>query len=184
MDNLNRRDFVAALGSVGSLWLLSDSDALTAATDHAHQQAGAQTPKLLVLSRIIPTDKTPGAHEAGVVYFIDKSLTTFARDQAPMIAESLKKLSDDVAAKFPGQTKFSALTTAQQDEFLKSIEQTPFFGNMRFATIAGMFSLPTHGGNRNYVGWKLVGQVLMQDNKPPFGWYDEPRNKRALMGDE
>ena len=100
-----------------------------------------------------------------------------------MIAESLKKLSDDVAAKFPGQTRFSALTTAQQDEFLKSIEQTPFFGNMRFATIAGMFSLPTHGGNRNYVGWKLVGQDLMQDNKPPFGWYDQPKNKRALMGD-
>jgi gluconate 2-dehydrogenase gamma chain len=135
-----------------------------------------------ITSRIIPTDSTPGAHEAGVVYFIDKSLTTFAKGQAPMIMESLKTLGDDVAAKFPGQTRFSALTTAQQDEFLKSIEQTPFFGNMRFATIAGMLSLPTHGGNRNYVGWKLVGQDLMQDYKPPFGWYDQPKNKRALMG--
>jgi gluconate 2-dehydrogenase gamma chain len=195
-DFLSRRDFVGAVGSIGGFWLLSDPAALLAATDHAHQQAAAQTPKLLFLSpaqareidavtsRIIPTDDRPGAHEAGIVYFVDKSLTTFAKEQAPAITEGLKKLADDVSAKYPGQTKFSALTVAQQDELLKSMEQTAFFGTMRFVTIAGMFALPTYGGNRNYAGWKLVGQDLTQDYKPPFGWYDEPKNKRALMQGE
>ena len=31
-----------------------------------------------IAARIIPTDDTPGAREAGVIYFIDRSLVTFA----------------------------------------------------------------------------------------------------------
>src|SRR5437016_11109722 len=30
---------------------------------------------------IFPSDETPGAHEAGVVYFIDRALTTFGIDE-------------------------------------------------------------------------------------------------------
>jgi hypothetical protein len=96
--------------------------------------------------------------------------------------EGLAKLAQDVGAKFPGQTRLSALTPAQQDDVLKSIEETPFFGAVRFATIAGMFSLPSHGGNRDWVGWKLVGQESALEFKAPFGWYDRPANRRALLG--
>ena len=91
-------------------------------------------------------------------------------------------MSRDVGAKFLGQTKLSALTPAQQDEVLKSIERTPFFGVMRFATIAGMFSLPTHGGNKDFAGWKLVGQEPAMEFKSPFSWYDQPANRRSLLG--
>ena len=193
-DELTRREFVAALGSIGALWLVGNDQERRAAIDHAHQQGAAAQPKLVlftkeqaddvdaIASRIVPTDDTPGAHEAGVVFFIDKSLTTWAKDQQPMFLEGLKKLSSDVGAKFPGQTSFSALTPAQQDEVLKSIEQTPFFGMMRFATLAGMFSLPSHGGNKDFVGWKLVGQVEAMEFKSPFSCYDQPANRRALLG--
>ena len=135
-------------------------------------------------SRIIPTDDTPGAREAGVVYFIDRGLATWARDQAPGFTEGLTKLQRDVGAKFRGQTRLSALTPAEQDEVLKSIENTRFFGQMRFATIAGMFSLPSYGGNREFAGWKLVGQESALEFKAPFGWYDQPANRRALLGDD
>jgi len=190
----SRRDFVAAVGSVGAAWLLADEKAVNDALAHAAHQVKQAQPTFAVFtreqaaeieafaSRIIPTDDTPGAREAGVVYFIDRSLATVAKDQLPAFTEGLAKLSKDVGAKFRGQTKLSALTPAQQDEVLRSIEQTPFFGMMRFATLAGMFSLPTHGGNRDFVGWKLVGQQDAMEFKAPFGWYDEPANRRALLG--
>ena len=193
-DAFSRRDFVAAVGSIGAIWLLADSRERSAAADHAMHQVRQATPRLTTLtpaqaaeleafaSRIIPTDDTPGAREAGVIYFIDRSLSTFAKDQLPAITEGLVKLEKDVAAKFPGQTRLSALTPAQQDEVLKSIEETPFFGQMRFATLAGMFSLPTYGGNRDFVGWKLVGQEPAMEFKAPFGWYDQPANRRSLLG--
>jgi gluconate 2-dehydrogenase gamma chain len=133
-------------------------------------------------SRIIPTDNTPGAREAGVVFYIDRALSTWAKGQVPAFTEGLTKLEKDVGAKYPGQTRLSALTPDQQDEVLKSIEETPFFGMMRFATLSGMFTLPTYGGNRDFVGWKLVGQEGAMEFKAPFGWYDLPANRRALLG--
>ena len=193
-EEFTRREFVAALGSIGALWLVGSDQEHRAARDHAHQQAGSQqgtftffSPEQAadvdaVASRIIPTDDTPGAREAGVVYFIDKSLSTFAKEQQPFFVEGLKKLATDVSAKFPNETRFSALSPSQQDEVLKSIEQTPFFQNIRFATIAGMLALPEYGGNKDFIGWKLVGESIENDLKPPFGWYDRPENRRALLG--
>lgn len=193
-DSFSRRDFVAAVGSAGAAWLLAGARERGEAVAHAAHQVTQAQPVLSVLtraeaaeveafaSRIIPSDDTPGAREAGVVYFIDRSLATWAKDQLPGFRAGLTKLAKDVGAKFRGQTRLSALTPVQQDEVLRSIEQTPFFGQMRFATISGMFSLPTHGGNRDYVGWKLVGQEDGMDFKAPFGWYDQPANRRALLG--
>ena len=37
-----------------------------------------------IAARIIPTDELPGATEAGVVYFIDRALKTFASDNLPL----------------------------------------------------------------------------------------------------
>ena len=193
-DTFSRRDFVATVGSIGAVWLLADAAERGEAVAHAAHQATQAQPTLTVFtpeqaaeveafaSRIIPSDGTPGAREAGVVYFIDRGLSTWAKDQKPQFMEGLAKLQRDVGGKFRGQTRLSALTPAQQDEVLRSIENTPFFGNMRFATLSGMFSLPSHGGNRDFVGWKLVGQESALEFKAPFGWYDQPANRRALLG--
>jgi len=193
-DSFSRRDFVATVGSLGAVWLLADATDRGEAVAHAAHQITQPQPTLAVFtreqaveveaftSRIIPTDDTPGAREAGVVYFIDRGLSTWAKDQRPVVMEGLAKLPRDVGAKFRGQTRLSALSPAQQDEVLKSIEQTPFFGLMRFATIAGMFSLPSYGGNRDFAGWRLVGQESALEFKAPFGWYDQPANRRALLG--
>ncbi len=193
-DALSRRDFVATLGSAGAVWLLADVTVREDAAAHAAHQVTQAQPALAVFtreqateieaiaSRIIPTDDTPGAREAGVIYFIDRSLATWAKDQLPVFTEGLTRLPKDVETRFAGQSRFSALAPAQQDEVLKSIEQTPFFGTMRFATLAGMFSLPTHGGNRDFVGWKLMGQENAMEFTPPFGWYDTPANRRAMLG--
>ena len=193
-DSFSRREFVATVGSLGAVWLLADATERGEAIAHAAHQVTQAQPTLSVFtreqaaeveafaSRIIPTDDTPGAREAGVVYFIDRGLSTWAKEQRQAFTEGLAKLERDVGAKFRGQTRLSALTPAQQDEVLKSIENTPFFGLMRFSTLAGMFSLPSHGGNRDFAGWKLVGQESAMEFKAPFGWYDQPANRRSLLG--
>lgn len=135
-----------------------------------------------VAARIIPSDGSPGAREAGVVWFIDFALTSFAADQAGVLTEGLVQLQKDVAALHPGQRTFASLTDAQQDALLTRMENTEFFGSMRFATIAGMFALPKYGGNANYIGWELIGQEHVFEFTPPFGWYDHPDNQQALLG--
>jgi hypothetical protein len=35
-----------------------------------------------------------------------------------------------------------------------------------------MFSNPSYGGNRDEVGWKLIGFEAPHPWQPPFGYYD------------
>jgi gluconate 2-dehydrogenase gamma chain len=60
----------------------------------------------------------------------------------------------------------------QQDEILHDIESTPFFQAIRFDTIVGTFALPSWGGNRDYMGWHLLGFEHQMRFQPPFGYYD------------
>lgn len=185
---------MASAGAFGALWLAASPRERLAAAEHAHRQVQSPQPALMffsreqaaeveaIASRIIPTTDTPGAREAGVVYFIDRSLVTWGKEQAPVFTEGLRKLTEEVAKRFSGESRLSALSEARQDEVLRALEETPFFGSMRFATIAGMFALPSHGGNRDFVGWTLIGQDRVLDFKPPFSWYDVPANRRALLG--
>src|ERR1700721_2864649 len=94
VSDLSRRSFLLRAGGGASALLLSAHwPAMVGAAERARAAAHSATPpKLLffspeqakqidaITSRIIPTDDLPGAHEAGVVYFIDQALTTFAID--------------------------------------------------------------------------------------------------------
>ncbi len=78
-------------GAAGAAWLTAQWPGILAAAQHAHAAAKANpAPAFEVLtpeeakeiealsSTIIPSDELPGAREAGVVYFIDRALKTFA----------------------------------------------------------------------------------------------------------
>ena len=98
-------------------------------------------------SRILPSaDGRPGARDAGVVYFIDKSLSTFNRAQKKVYANGVKDLDRRATRKWKGAPGFAALTPEQQDELVTDIEKTPFFQAVRFDTIVGTFALPEWGG--------------------------------------
>ncbi len=124
-----------------------------------------------IAARIIPTDETPGATEAGVIYFIDNILGTSRTEALEPMRAGLASLQASAQSTY-GSASFSALTPEQQDALLVSIEETEFFGTMRYMTIAGMFSLPEYGGNRDYAGWKLIGFEHKHVWSPPFGFYD------------
>src|ERR1700739_1777834 len=124
------------------------------------------------VARIFPSDDAgPGAHEAGVVIFIDRQLAgPWGRDARRYTHEPFE---DGLAAEFGYQGKasprdvyrqglkdlagFDAPTPAQQDEKLKQIESSVFFTLLRRNTIEGMFCDPLHGGNVDMVGWQLIG---------------------------
>lgn len=135
-----------------------------------------------IASRIIPTDDQPGATEAGVVFFIDRAMTGFSKEQAPLFDAGLADLAKGVQKQHGATATFASLTAEQQDATLKGMEKSEFFGAMRFATIAGFLSLPKYGGNKDYIGWKMIGQQHTLEHKPPFGWYDTPENQQALLG--
>jgi gluconate 2-dehydrogenase gamma chain len=73
---------------------------------------------------------------------------------------------DENARKLRG-APFADLTNAQQDELLEQAEHgkldfgplpsNTFFASLVDVTMEGFFSDPIHGGNRNKIGWKLVG---------------------------
>lgn len=187
----SRRDFVTALAGVGAAWIVSDWIAVESALAHA-SQAVSQQPAApfavltaqeaedlgAVCERIMPSDDTPGAREAGVIYFIDKSLQTFNKDALPFARAGLKDLNKRAAKRKAGM-RFSQLGPAEQDALLKEIENTEFFGGARFLTMVGMFANPSWGGNRDNVGWKLLGFEPHAAHKPPFGYYDAQAAKEG-----
>lgn len=184
-DQVSRRAFLAAAGAVGATWLFADPEQLQAALAHARSAVLERPPYRFdvltpeqaadleaICMRIFPSDGSPGAKEAGVIHFIDKALGTFAAPQKDFVLNGLADVNKKVGVKWPGTTSFSALTPEQQDEYLKSVEQTPFFGQTRFACCVGMFGNPSYGGNRDEVGWKLLGFESHGIYEPPFGFYD------------
>ena len=110
-----------------------------------------------VAAQIIPTDDTPGAREAGVVYFIDRALATFLSQLAGDYRAQLAAFQAAFRERHPAAASFASLTSEQQIEYLKAVDHTPFFDTTRLLTLLGMFSLPAYGGNRDGVGWKLLG---------------------------
>src|SRR5881296_402473 len=86
-------------------------------------------------AQIFPTDDTPGAREARVVNFMDRSLATWAAQQREPLIHGLDELNGEVERRWPGTKRFANLAPDRQLELLGSQEQTPFFQQMRFATL-------------------------------------------------
>ena len=188
---LSRRNFLANSASLarGSLLVLSMPAILTACRE-AEQAilSGAEFQTLTeeeanefaaIAARIMPTDDTPGANEAGVIYFMDNVLGDAQREE---ILESMRsgllELQTQVALAH-NASYFHVLDEAQQDEMLTQFETTPFFNTVRYLTIAGMFSLPEYGGNRGNVGNQIIGLPGQGAWSPPFGFYDADYMERG-----
>lgn len=179
----SRRAFLrtATESARNSLVLLSAPAALLAGQQaHAAMIAGAQFTTLepdeavefaAIAARIIPTDESPGATEAGVIYFIDRVLSDERAELLSELRTGLVELQELAKANYGG-TSFSERPVAQQDALLRSIEDSSFFDAIRYLTIAGMFASPALGGNRDQVGWKLLGFEDRHAWMPPYGYYD------------
>ena len=117
-------------------------------------------------SRIIPSDDgTPGAHEARAVHFIDRGLTGAMAASREQYAVGLAALDSHAMAR--GGVAFCDLPAAEQDTIIEAMTRNAiadypmlnagFFNTVRTHTIEGTFSDPYYGGNRDFVGWELLG---------------------------
>lgn len=139
--------------------------------------------------QIFPTDDTPGASEANVVYFIDQVLKSSDPDIREQFRHCITKLNEDSAQLFPGTARFSALSQERQAEVITRFQTfvrkkrsdvirgmfgdgTNYFETMRTYVIAGFLSDPVDGGNKDMVGWELIEFDGMGAHEPPFGFYD------------
>jgi gluconate 2-dehydrogenase gamma chain len=182
----SRRLFLAgSAAGFGSAWIASNWSRILAAQEHARRAVASDVSGKFeffsqeqaleveaVAAQIIPTDDTPGAREAGAVYFIDRALTTFDRERQAVYTQGVDNLKAKARELFPNSAKFSGLSADQQIQVLKAIEKTPFFSQIRTHTITGFLANPEYGGNRNEIGWKLIGFEGKFHYEPPFGYYD------------
>src|SRR5215216_7384346 len=123
-DEISRRLFLTR--SFGAL-LASQWPEILAAQEHAHRAAQSITPVKFefftpeqaveveaIAAQIIPTDDTPGAREAHLIYFIDRALSTFDKDQQPLYVKGMEQIQAKVKKSFLKKQKFSDLKPEQQ----------------------------------------------------------------------
>ena len=149
-----------------------DADAV-----HAHAMAAAREPlehltateaDLLeaVVARLIPTDAGgPGAAEARAAHYIDRALGGALASSRPAYTAGLAAL-DRYARSSRGKA-FTELSATDQDSVLIDVEtgaatgftgsSAQFFALVLSHTHQGTFGDPYYGGNRNFVGWDLIG---------------------------
>jgi gluconate 2-dehydrogenase gamma chain len=182
----SRRSVLAgSVAGLSSIWLATHWPGILAAQEHAHTVAESGRPAAFgffspaqaveiesVAAQIIPTDDTPGAREAGTIYFIDRALMTFDHDKQAAYTQGLENLQAKTRELVPNADKFSGLNPAQQLQVLKAIESSSFFGLVRLHTIVGFFANPEYGGNQEKIGWNLIGFKDKFAWEPPFGHYD------------
>ena len=201
-ESVSRRHFLSqGISGLSAVWVSAHLPVLVAAAGHARRAAQSAAPPKFefftpeqaveidaISARIIPTDELPGAHEAGVVFFIDRGLATFAVEDQKTYREGLPELQARATEMFPNAAKFSALTPEQQDEVLHSFDvntqSSPrpfrarpgannFFETLRQHTIAGFLIDPDYGGNDSGAGWKVIGREREHMFQAPFGFYDK-----------
>lgn len=209
ITELDRRQFLSrTLAAAGATWATANWPAVLAAAEHSHKAAASpESQKLEFLTPseakeveaisacIIPSDGTPGAREAGVVYFIDRALVTFSADDQKTYREGLPEIQKRLQHLFPTATVFSAATPAQQEAVLESLDEAgsrtpprrpranfiagsaaqPLFELIRAHTLAGFLIDPESDrrGNRGGVGWTVIGRLPEHSFQPPFGYYDK-----------
>ncbi len=117
-------------------------------------------------TEFLPSEEgSPGATEAGVTTYIDRSLAGFMRDLQSVYRRGFAALAGLTSERFG--TTFVETTSEQRAQLMLEIAELSmnqpeiflgqFFRIVREHTIQGFFGDPAYGGNRDTVGWKLVG---------------------------
>ncbi len=174
VPSIDRRSLLKLGGGLWAGALASASMSALAKAAAAQQQTGRfknLDPQLAttleaITARIIPTTDTPGAREAGAIWFIDAAVATDFADALPLLQAGVAELN---AA---SDTNFARLSAQTQDERLRAIEDGEFFGLMHLLTVAGTFTMPRYGGNHGEAGWDLIGMQRSHHWQAPFGHYD------------
>ncbi len=137
-----------------------------------------------ICEQIIPSDQDPGAIAAGVPNFIDRQLTLAYKRHQQAYRTGLAGTQETSQAMFG--SGFETLNWDNQTAVLKALEagkavgrtwesqsSRVFFQLVRDHTMQGFYGSPRHGGNRDYVSYKMLGidypQVIGQNRYAKSG---------------
>jgi gluconate 2-dehydrogenase gamma chain len=117
--------------------------------------------------QIIPTDEDPGAIAAGVPNFIDKQLVGPYQRFQEVYRAGLVGVDETSQLMFGKRLAY--LGWADQTAVLKALESgkakgqawqaksaAAFFEMIRDHSLQGFYGNPRHGGNRNYVSYRMM----------------------------
>jgi gluconate 2-dehydrogenase gamma chain len=170
--NPSRRRLFRAAGAAAVIPLVPAGPAASAAYTFFTAQEAAFIEA--AVARLIPKDEFgPGALEAAVPRYIDRQLAGQwgrgerlyrsgpFRDGKPGQGYQLPFTPAELFRRSIGETDtaFPRMSPEEQDAYLQRLEKErkPFFDALLALTREGFFSDPAYGGNRDMVGWKLVG---------------------------
>jgi gluconate 2-dehydrogenase gamma chain len=174
-NKLSRRDFIKITTiSAGAITFGAGSLNFFEGCSPANQQGAgflsANEIKLVeaIAEQIIPTDEWPGGRDAGVANFIDiqlkGSLSRFGQDYS----KGLAGLENTCKQKF--NNNFENLPWDKQTAILRDMEEGKldgevwkkgfseyFFELLRSHCMQGFYGSPRHGGNKNFISYKMIG---------------------------
>jgi len=179
----SRRDFLATSGgALGGAWFFGLGPLVDETRVWARSMVGSPRPMDTFTERegadfeafsgrVIPTDDTPGAIEAGAVHFADRALGSFLERMLPPVRDGLALL--DAWSSEEG-APFAELDPDTQDRLVARLEADAgdAFFVMRSVVVIGFVGDPSYGGNDGRVGWRHLGFEDAFVHEPPFGFYD------------
>ena len=138
------------------------ADELT--TSHQSLTDAEYTVMAAACDRILPRDEDPGALDANVPEYVDRMLLSpelaHLRDG---FTTGLAQLDRRSRRAFHGKG-FAQASAAERDQVLMSFKDSPpasgeahFYDMLVALTMEGFLGDPSYGGNKDHVGWELVG---------------------------
>jgi len=171
----NRRDFIKKMGWMyGSILLIPSCTGGASKTRDGDGKSSyrvftkAEADCLIALcEQIIPADQDAGATDAGVIYFIDRQTYLRFPDDLPTYRKGIEMLQTLCNKQYG--LPFEKLNVSTQIEIMKSMQaggldveqwekssQQSFFNLVRSRTMQGFYGSPRHGGNKNYVSYRML----------------------------
>jgi len=165
--NLSRREMLRRAAVAGALGAVPQAVLGQTAPEPYKNLSRAEARTLeAIVARLIPSDpQNAGALEAGAARYIDRALGDALVASRATYAAGLAAL--DAYAHSKGGKPFADLDASRQDSLLGDLEKnvatgfapsaSAFFELVLGHTLEGTFSDPYYGGNRDFIGWQLIG---------------------------
>ncbi len=131
------------------------------------------------------------------MYFADYVLTAINPEQQKDFRGALAALHAATLKAQPGAASFASLSSEKQIAVMKAMDKAAGAGNgiaaesglggkdaeafagLRAMVLTGTFCDPSLHGNRDKIGWNLIGFNDQAYWAPPFGYYDAHQEEKA-----
>jgi gluconate 2-dehydrogenase gamma chain len=168
-QSLSRREFVRLLSGGTAAVLISFNTACKNKISRWRYLNEEEITLLdAIVEQIIPTDDFPGGKWANVSNFIDKQLNTYYMKHQLTYREGLAAFESKVV-QMKGK-KFEETSFLEQTAILEKMEAgefsegywedhsaAGFFDMLRQHSLQGFYGSPGHGGNREYISYRMLG---------------------------